>query len=392
MRNTLLLFSVLLFLVLCSKVSIAQNKPTAYRLGITANLPFINNHTDTFSARTGWGLWANTEYNIGEKLRFTPTFAYNNFGYNQGYFGDSGARQVRKITEHYFDAVAELNFLPSPRANSTRINFGMGVSVLSNRVTDQPDVIGRNITIRTVNNKKSLTPNFIANLGISAPLGKHIDLGIQYTISMPHKIFPLDVAGRIGTFQIKLAYKIIPREMRTVEKEEKNAVNTPAISLYKKDSLIVVVRLKEKAKRIEALKESGFYLDAEEEKQKAFDDNMAIVEAFKEKFTLLPVYYFYDSDSKIVLENGFDGVLLNEKLERDSSYHLPKKEYIIAELGRQFDEVSQTSGMYGLVILSAEFKNIPPPFPAFTSNAYGLLSTKEMVVKFQKRLYKYLIQ
>lgn len=391
MRFTVLV--ILLSIVGFINETKAQLAPTVYRLGINANLPFISNHTDTFSARTGWGLWGSSEFDIGQSLRFTPTLAYNNFGYSQNYFSDSGARQTRKITEHYFDFVAELNYLPSPKSTSTRINFGMGVSVLSNRVTDQPDEIGRNITVRTVNNKKSFTPNFIANLGINAPLGKYVDLGIQYTISLPHKVFPQDVSGRLGTFQIKLGFKIIPSAMKTADDAEKEKVSAAQpLSLYKKDSLIVIVRLKEKAKRIKYFKENGLYLDAEEERQNAFDDNMAIVEAFKEKFTLLPVYYFYDSDSKTILENGFDGVLLNENLVRDSSFRLPQKEYVIAELGRQFDDVSQTSGMYGLVVLDSKFQNIASPFPAFTSNAYGFLSTKEMIGKFQKRLYKYLSQ
>lgn len=390
MRFTVLV--ILLLIVGFINEAQAQFEPTAYRLGINANLPFVSNHKDTFSARTGWGLWGSSEFDIGQSLRFTPTLAYNNFGYSQNYQGDSSTRQRRKITEHYLDFVAELNYLPSPKSTSTRINFGMGVSVLSNRVTDQPDEIGRNITIRTVNNKKSFTPNFIANLGINAPLGKRVDLGIQYTISLPHKVHPLDVSGRLGTFQIKLGFKIIPSAMRTVDQEKIKASTVMPLSLYKKDSLIVIVRLKEKAKRIQYLKENGLYLDAEEERQNAFDDNMAIVEAFKEKFTLLPVYYFYDTDSKTILGDGFDGVLLNENLVRDSSFRLPKKEFIIAELGRQFDDVSQTSGMYGLVVLNASFDNIASPFPSFTSNAYGLLSTKEMIGKFQKRLYKYLTQ
>ncbi len=379
---------LLLFICFVSTAS-AQRSPEAYRVGIAANLPVINNHTDTFSARTGFGLWGSVEYDLNHHLRFTPTLAYNNFGYNQNYFSDSGVRQSRKITEHYFDAIAELNYLPSPKANSTRINFGMGISFLGGRVTDQPDILGRNITQRTLNNKKSFTPNFLMSLGINAPLSRKIDLGVQYIASLPHKIFPQDVSGRLGTVQIRLSYKLIPDALAPTK--PKNAENeNQSVSLYNKDSLIVLVRLKENAKRIKMLQNMGELSFAEEERKDALEKNQALVEAFKEKFTLLPVYYFYDTDSKIALEKGFEGILLNEKLERDSSFKLPKKEYIIAEFARQFNEVTQTSGMYGLVIYDDNFKNIPEPFPAFTSNAYGLLSTTDVIGKFQKRLYKYL--
>lgn len=389
--NKLRALLILALVIVVSNIA-AQTTPTTYRLGFAANLPYINDYTDTFSARTGWGLWGNTEFNIGNRLRFTPGLAYNNFGYNQNYFNDSGATQRRKITEHYFDAVAELSYLASSKENSVRINFGMGASVLLNRFTDQPDDLDRNITIRTLNNKKPYTPNFIAHLGVSAPLNKRIDLGLQYTLSLPHKVFPRDISGRLGTFQIKLAFKIPHPKDDNFKVEGEEEEQPQKLSLYNKDSLIVVVRLKENAKRIKSLEDQGLGVYAEEERQETLEKNIAIVEAFKEKFTLLPVYYFYNTDSKRVLENGFEGLLLNEKLERDSSFRLPKKEYIIAEFGRQFDEVSQTSGMYGLVILNDNFENIPAPFPAFTSNAYGILSTRDVIGKFQKRLYKYLKQ
>lgn len=388
MRLTII--ALLFFTIGCTTKGFAQ-KPNAYRLGIAANLPFVSNFTDTFSARTGFGIFGSTEYTIGNHLRFTPALAYNNFGYNQNYFDTSGAGQLRKITEHYFDLIAELNYLPTPSANSTRINFGMGISLLGNRVTDQPDILGRNISRITVNNKKSLTPNFILNLGINAPLSRKIDLGVQYTLSLPHKIFPRDISGRLGTFQIRLSYKIEPKVFSNGE-EANEADKNASYSIFNKDSLIVVVRLKENNRRVKMLKSEGLVTDADELEKETLEKNLSLVEAFKEKFTLLPVYYFYDTDSKITLEKGFEGILLNEKLERDSSYHLPKKEYIIAEFARQFNEVTQTSGMYGLVIYDADFKNIPEPFPAFTSNAYGLLSTTEVIGKFQKRLYKYLKQ
>lgn len=378
----------------CSWINVYA-QPDIYRVGIAANLPVVNAHTDTFSSRTGFGVWGNTELPINSNLRFTPTLAFNNFGYYQNYYNDSGIAQRRKITENYIDLVAELNYLPSPVANSIRINFGMGVSFLANRTTDQPDVLGQNVTQRTLDNKKAFTPNFIMNAGINAPLSKKIDFGLQYILSLPSKIYPLDVAGRLGTVQIRLSYKFdrntaTPKKVNGDETDPNTALTSN--SLYNKDSLILVVRLDENLPRIRQLKNLGQTELANKERQKTLENNLEIVEAFKEKFTLLPVYYFYDTDSKTTLENGFEGVLLNEKLERDSTYHLPKKQYLIAEFARQFDEVSQTSGMFGLVIYDEGFKNIPEPFPSFTSNAYGLLSKKEVINKFQKRLYKYLMQ
>ncbi len=392
MKYTILV--LLFFTIGYTTKGIAQS-PENYRIGIAANLPIINNFTDTFSAKTGWGIFGNVEYAVNKHLRFNPTLAYNNFSYNQNYFNSSNIAQRRKITEHYFDIIAELNYLPTPNANSTRLNFGMGVSFLGGRITDRPDVLGQNISSITVANKKDFTPNFIMNLGINAPLSKKIDLGIQYTISLPHKIFARDISGRLGTFQIRLSYKIAAHPVSNGKKanKRKNKKNVKAFySLYNKDSLVIVVRLKEDMYRIKLLRSEGYHVDARKIEEKQFEKNLAIVEAFKKKFTLLPVYYFYNTDSKTILKNGFDGVLLNEQLLRDSSFRLPKKEYVIAEFAREFDEVTQTSGMYGLVIYNSTFKNIAAPFPAFTPNAYGILNTVEVIEKFQKRLYRYLNQ
>lgn len=366
-----------------------NNQPHAYRVGMAVNMPFITAYNDTFSARTGFGFWGNAEYKVSEKMRFSPGLAYNNFGYFQNYFNDSGSRLKRKIVEHYFDINGQLSFLPSPSENSARFFIGLGVSLLIERKPDQPDILGRNISQITLDDKKQFSPGLLMSAGFSAPLSKHIDLGLQVLFSQPNKIRPHDITGRLTTLQINLGYKIIPNEVAAKPKKEYSYGGDGWTLPYRPDSLVLVIRLKENKRRIQMLREQGYHIDASEEEQNTLENNLELAKAFKEKFTFLPVYYFYDTDSKDALNGRFEGILLNAEMKRDSSITLPQKQHLFAEFARQFDETTQTSGMYGFVVYDDKFKNLDKPFPAFTSNAYGLLNTGEVITKFQKKLKRY---
>ena len=387
-RLHLFVFLVFSVLLLPNKVNAQNNAPLNYRVGLGANLPFVTSNTDTFSARTGWGIWGDAEYKINNKLRFHPGLAYNNFGYFQNYTNDSGITSRRRILEHYFDLTGQISISPSATENSAKFFLGLGVSFLARRSVDQADILGINITQATLDDKKSFAPGFLANVGFSAPLSKKIDLGLQYNLGVPNKIRPLDITGRLGTLQIRLSYKLIPDNGEKKESPKRKGATNLDLP-YKADSLVIIVRLKENLRRVLALREQGYPSDANEEENNTRLDNLAIMNAFKQKFTYLPVFFFYDTDNKEVLNGNFEGILLNDDAKRDSSIQLPQKQYLLAEFAQLFDETTQTSGMYGLVIYDNKFKNIREPFPAFTSNVYGFLNTGEVIAKFQKKLIKY---
>ncbi len=386
-RCHLFLFLVFSILLIPYKGTAQSNMPLNYRVGLAANLPFVSSNTDTFSARTGWGVWGDAEYKVNNNIHFHPGLGYNNFGYFQNYTTDSGIAQRRRIIEHYFDLTGQLSYSPSAE-NSARFFIGLGVSLLAQRSASQPDILGINITQATLDDKKSFAPGFLLNAGFSAPLSKKIDLGLQYNLGLPNKIRPLDITGRLSSLQIRLSYKIMPNEGEPTKISSASNAYLP----YKPDSLVIVVRLKENLQRIAILREGGNYAEANEEESNTREDNLAIVNAFKQKFTVMPVLFFYDNDSRQALTGNFEGILLNDDLKRDSNVQLPEKQYLFAEFARLFDETTQTSGMYGLVIYDDKFKNINTPFPAFTSNAYGFLNTGEVITKFQKKLVKYFNQ
>lgn len=403
MKKTITAYLLFFLLFICTTALHAQltenkketPKPQAYSAGLSANLPILLAYTDTFSARTGWGLWGNAEYALGRGWAFTPGLAYNSFGFNQYFYNDSGVIQRRKITEHYFDLMAGFSFTPGGYNNGIRIHTGLGVSLLGQRNTDLPDELGRNISQITIDKKKSFSAGLLLSVGLSAPLSKKVDVGLNYLQGIPINVYPRDIVGRVGTLQLTVGYRFIPKttpkNWANVEDEETSFALTTE-PLYKKDSLVILVRLKENKKRILALKEGGYLNDAAELEEETRYNNMQVYEAVNKNFNQLTVYYFYDTDSKAVLAGNTDNVLLDTNLIRDASIVWPQKQVFFAEFATRFDEVSQTSGMYGWVVYTDNFKEVPPPFPAFVSNAYGLLSKKEVISRFNKKLAQYFQQ
>jgi hypothetical protein len=393
--KVVLLPLVLLFVAVAANAQNTQNTvtkakgPLAYRLGITVNLPLVNAYTDTFKARTGWGLWGEAEYFLATRWRMHPTLAYNNFGYSQTYHNDSAALQTRNITEHYFEPKVLFSFLTSTEPNSASVYAGAGASLLVGRKVTLPDVEGVNVTQLTLDNKKSMSYGLLLTAGFMAPLSSKIDLGVQYTLGLPSKVYPLDITGRLGTIQVKLGFKIVPDYDGQPRPKKSKRKQQNFVPLYYKDSICFIVRLKENLTRITLLEQQGFRADAQFEREKTREENLKVMNAFKDKFTACPVYFIYDTDSKAAVADNFKGILLNANLNRDSTLSLPPLQHLFTEFARQFDEVSQTSGMFGLVVYNEKFKNIPPPFPSFVSDAYGILKYHEVVERYQKRLLKY---
>jgi hypothetical protein len=191
--------------------------------------------------------------------------------------------------------------------------------------------------------------------------------------------------------QVQVNYKLEKKPKTTAEpgeikkRDDDEEVERP----YKRDSLVLLVRLSENLTRINLLKQQGEPAEAEKERLYTQEENLKVMEAFREEFKLFPVLFFYDTDSKTALKGNFEGLFLNPSLQRDSTIELPQRQYLFAEFGRQFDEMSQTSGMFGFVIYDDRFRQVPSPFPSFVSDKYGILSKKEVIARVNKKLKKY---
>ena len=98
---------------------------------------------------------------------------------------------------------------------------------------------------------------------------------------------------------------------------------------------VLLVRLKQKQKSIDALRKRNRKKLANKIELKQQNRNSYIIDAFNTKFDFCPVYFFYSDDSKHVRTNNLDSVsFLNDSLFIDTSITLLDTNFYIAEFGR----------------------------------------------------------
>lgn len=96
---------------------------------------------------------------------------------------------------------------------------------------------------------------------------------------------------------------------------------------------VLLVRLSNRQKTIDALIKSGQESRAKEYSEKLKRDNQALVTAFKNYYSFSLVYFFYSDQSKYVWNMDFDKVdFLDDSLKKDPSIKLSEKQYLIAEI------------------------------------------------------------
>lgn len=158
---------------------------------------------------------------------------------------------------------------------------------------------------------------------------------------------------------------------------------------------VLLVRLSNKEKAIEALKKQGLSKQANELKEEQEITNKKIASAFEKEFDFCPTYFFYSKDSKKIKEGKLQEVdwLNANSLEKDKGITVTAKNYFIAEFGyfaddnRTFEgdlykhvgenglEIRRrqygTSGsrQKGLIVRSQELVPLPKPFPYFINHS-----------------------
>ena len=84
---------------------------------------------------------------------------------------------------------------------------------------------------------------------------------------------------------------------------------------------------------------------------------------FNENFSFCPVYYFYDTNLHYVLEKKFEGILLDNDLNRLNTLNLPEHDsnYFIVQYGRRNSNEEWNSNT--LVVYDWQLKPLPYPVP-----------------------------
>lgn len=81
----------------------------------------------------------------------------------------------------------------------------------------------------------------------------------------------------------------------------------------------LLVRLKTEEKKIAALESKGKTELAERTRSLRREQNLRIVDAFQKHYTFSKVVFFFNTDSRKVLEHQWEGIFLDNNLERDPS-------------------------------------------------------------------------
>ncbi len=161
----------------------------------------------------------------------------------------------------------------------------------------------------------------------------------------------------------------------------------------------LLVRLKTRQKTIDAFKERGYLKMANQVKEKQKIKNERLVNAFRKNFNFCKVYFFYSDDSENVSQKMYEGIFLNENLEKDAKVVLKEDFVLTAEVGNVVSDSNITSasgreyaantGMSEslLVIKDSNFEQLRRPFPYYVKAGDRFIDKK--VAKLNKRLFNF---
>jgi len=156
---------------------------------------------------------------------------------------------------------------------------------------------------------------------------------------------------------------------------------------------VLLVRLKQKQKSIDALRKRGREKFANKIELKQKSRNKYIIDAFNTRFDFCPVYFFYSSDSKHIRNNKLDSIsFLNDSLLKDNSITFKDSIFYVAEFGHIEPEETftyqssthlskgETRSTYNgssdfsfkaVTIKTKDFKQLKEPFPYYSKESSG---------------------
>ncbi len=157
--------------------------------------------------------------------------------------------------------------------------------------------------------------------------------------------------------------------------EEKSTKDTladgkQAVADLKEGALIV--RLKSKSKKIDALEKlfqdgaiskASYEAGVQRVIKERTRENKKIAEAFLNYYDFSAVYIIYDSSSTLVAKGTTKDIFLNENLELDPTIQLKETPVVFTRIGRT--DLSDTSGMIGMIFQNQQFEDLTRPFPYF---------------------------
>lgn len=184
--------------------------------------------------------------------------------------------------------------------------------------------------------------------------------------------------------------------------ERKKATDEAKAHLAEMQNGFLLVRLDDKKTEIDYYLKYQNVAEADRIQEKQDKINAQIRLGFAKYFTMCPVYYFYMSDTRNLLDKKYSEVIVENGLgQKDTTVNLSTGKFYIAEFGiANQDEVTNNEnvndGVYSermavsaLVIRTGELLELRDPFPYFVRyNVMGGLKSRYLgpVKKLQDKL------
>jgi hypothetical protein len=194
-------------------------------------------------------------------------------------------------------------------------------------------------------------------------------------------------------------------ETASLVKEDKTAKLIKEIRAINEG--VLLVRLRSNSRKIEALHKALRHKDAHQEELKQNHLNKEIVRSFKDYYSNSKVYFFFSSNSNLVVEKKFSvPFFLNDSLKVDSTIILDKDtKFVIAEFsssqqrlgtpvkisgnGRK-DKPTSTDGLplrfSALRLMDDRFEQLSKPLPRHVRTYQTIPFLRRSVEKSVKRL------
>ncbi len=208
----------------------------------------------------------------------------------------------------------------------------------------------------------------LLDAGLFIRIQKNFSVGFKYELPAYGKKVDL-----IPSFKIELLLDV-NNQLFGFEKR-KAKIKEHSTLLYKKSNTAMVIMLSNRSNSIKALNEAGLHDKAKLLKKSVEKSNLSLYSAAKSELTVYPLYFIFSDDLERLIEKKFEGIFLNEKLERDSSIVFNQETFLIGRMGYQISGESRTIDSitypindynnFGFYIYDQNFKLLNSPFPVY---------------------------
>lgn len=146
--------------------------------------------------------------------------------------------------------------------------------------------------------------------GIEIKLQKHINLDITYQIPVKN--------NHTSSIQFTTNFILNKRAQKNISKHRIRKVKAHnEINDLHEGTLLV--RLKTAENTIAAYEKTGLHSKADDTRLAQLEDNRQTIKAFRKHYKFSKVAFFYSTDSKKIKNQQFEGVFLNDSLQKDPS-------------------------------------------------------------------------